>query len=437
MVGISLSILAIVAAAPVAQMEGVEANNSPVSIEQALLFARAANARLPAAAAETAIAAEKLREARAERWLKVTIEGDLIYAPAGAYDPILTNLGEERLQVAGKQPLYDGGERRAAISRAEAQTRAADARFRIAERDLDLEVRSRFAEMLAAESEIAARRDGIKRLESYRGLLRSRRAAGQGVAADVLKTEVRLFSEQAALIEAEQRGDEARLELNSRMGREPGRQLRIAEMPPPRAPAALPIEGDVPEVAKASAEVSSAQADLLAARALRRPHLFAAADAGLWGSDTTRLFPPDVKSEQSHPTFTDRLRRDSGYSLSLNLSWPIFDFGAASARTAQAKLAVTQARLQRVVQQREAALERERARTAVENLYREIEVLSAAAPSARDSYLEVESRYRGGAATSLEVLDAYAAAIEAAVRLADVISRYRIGEALRIRWSPL
>ena len=189
---------------------------SPVlTLEEALALARAANVKLPAAAAETEIAREKLREARAERWLKVAIEGDFIEAPAGAYDPILTNLGEERLQITGKQPIYDGGEKRAAISHAEAQIRAAEAKYRIAERDLELEVRSRFAEMLSAENEITVRQNGIARLEGYRGLLKSRRAAGQGVSADVLKTEVRLASEQASLVEAQGRRDEARLELNT------------------------------------------------------------------------------------------------------------------------------------------------------------------------------------------------------------------------------
>ncbi len=444
MVGFLLSTLAAMllavppppAPAPVLRLEtDPEAGELTLTLDDALRLARAANLKLPAAAAETEIAREKLREARAERWLKVAIEGDFIDAPAGSYDPILTNLGEERLQITGKQPLFDGGEKRAAVSRAEAQIRAADARFQIARRDLDLEVRSRFAEMLSAESEIAARRSGIARLEGYRGLLKSRRAAGQGVAADVLKTEVRLASEQAALIEAEQRRDEARLELNSLMGRDADAPLRVADLPPPQAPAAVRVAGDVPEVAQAAAEISSAQADLLAARAQQRPHLFAAADAGLWGSDTTRLYPPDLRAEHAHPTLADRFRRDSGYSLSLNLSWPIFDFGSAAARTAQARLAVTQAQFERAIQEREASLQRAKALATVENLYREIGILSTAAPSARDSYLDVESRYRGGAATSLEVLDAYAAAVEADVRLAEVVSRYRIGEALRIRWS--
>jgi outer membrane protein TolC len=46
-----------------------------------------------------------------------------------------------------------------------------------------------------------------------------------------------------------------------------------------------------------------------------------------------------------------------------------------------------------------------------------------------------ESRYRGGAATSLEVLDAYASAVDAAVRLSEAISRYRIAQSVVLRWS--
>src|SRR5258708_15174905 len=167
MVGFLLSTFAMLFSAEPATTAPTEAAStvsSPLTLLEALRLAHAANAKLPAAAAETEIAREKLREARAERWLKVAIEGNFLYAPAGAYDPIVTNLGEEKLQITGKQPLYDGGERRAAVSRAEAQIRAADARYRIAARDVDLEVRSRFAEMLAAEIEIAARRDGGKRL---------------------------------------------------------------------------------------------------------------------------------------------------------------------------------------------------------------------------------------------------------------------------------
>src|SRR5689334_20273963 len=87
-----------------ARVEAAPEPPAALTLEDALTIARAANLKLPAATAETEIAREKLREVRAERWLKVAIEGDFIDAPSGSYDPILTNLGEERLQITAKQP---------------------------------------------------------------------------------------------------------------------------------------------------------------------------------------------------------------------------------------------------------------------------------------------------------------------------------------------
>ena len=63
------------------------------------------------------------------------------------------------------------------------------------------------------------------------------------------------------------------------------------------------------------------------------------------------------------------------------------------------------------------------------------EILSRAVPDARDSYIDAQSRYRGGAATALEVLDAHAAAVEAAVRRSDAIARYRVADAVSLRWG--
>ena len=134
--------------------------------------------------------------------------------------------GEFRLQAVGRQPLYDGGARRAAVARAEAGVDAAAGRYRIEEKDLILEVTSRYAESLAALEEASARRSAISRLESYRTNLKSRQASGQAVAADLIKTEVRLASEEANILEAERRADEARITLAALMGRAPADSAR-------------------------------------------------------------------------------------------------------------------------------------------------------------------------------------------------------------------
>ncbi|HEY6929102.1 MAG TPA: TolC family protein [Thermoanaerobaculia bacterium] len=410
---------------------------TPLTLEDALREAHAANAKLPVSAFDVTIARQKREEARAERWLKVALEGDFIYAPPSGYDPILTNLGEFRSQVVARQPVYDGGARRAAIAASEAEVASAGARYRIAEKDLDLEVRSRFAELLEAANEIEIRREGIERLTSYQTSLQSRRAAGQGVGADILKTGVRLSVEQASLVEAEQRSDEARVALNDLMGRDVRGPLVPAPLPPPEKPTDL--EGSAwagaPELAAAEAETKAAEAQADVARAEGKPHLFLGADVGFWGSDTSRWIPLDIRATDPDANFWDRVRRDAGYSFNLTFSWPLWDFGAIRARVAQADAALRQSRQKLEVERREARRQWESAMLALQNLYRQIEILSRAAPDARDSYLDAESRYRGGAANALEVLDAYSASVEAGVRLAESVSRYRIARAVAQRWG--
>jgi outer membrane protein TolC len=305
------------------------------------------------------------------------------------------------------------------------------------ERDLDLEVRSRFAELLQARSEIEVRREGLERLRTYRTSLKSRQTAGQGIGADLLKTEVRLAMEETNLLEAERRLDEARLLLNELMGRDPTSPLSVVPLPPPEPRPGSPEDRweGAPDVAAAEAEIRSAGAGLSFARSEQRPHLSLDADVGFWGSDTSRLVPLDGKSSKPGATFVDRVRRDAGYSLGLTFSWPLWDHGAARARVAQAELGLERARRSRDLQARGARVQWEQARSTLRSLARQIEVLTRSAPEARDAYLNAESRYRGGSATTLEVLDSYSAAVDASVRLTEATARYRIAQALETRWG--
>lgn len=417
-----VAVLALVVAGPSAgQVE------EPLTLEKAIAEALAANARLPIPALDVSLAAEREREARAEQWLKVALESDFIYAPPG-YSAAITNLGEARLQGVARQPIYAGGALKAGVDRARANRDAATAHYRMAQKDVELEVRGRFAELAAARTEVDVRQAGLDQLSTYMSSLRSRQAAGQGVAADLLKTSVRVELEQATVADAEQRGDEARLGLNELMGRDPAAPLTLAPLPQPQAPGEL--EGaawnTAPEIGAAQAEAQAAEAQITIASAERRPHLLFSADAGFLADDTTHPFQTQ---------FWDRVWRDGGYSLSLVFSWPVWDTGAARAREAQATIEAEQANRQVDLQKRNARLAWEKARSALRRLYDQIQILSRAVPDARDSYLETESRYRGGTATNLDVLDAHAAAVDAGVRLADAVERYRVAEASLLRWG--
>jgi len=114
---------------------------------------------------------------------------------------------------------------------------------------------------------------------------------------------------------------------------------------------------------------------------------------------------------------------------------PVWDTGAMRARVAEANLGLEAAQLQVAVEKRDARLNWEKARAACDRLRARIEILSRAVPDARDAYLQTESRYRGGLATTLDVLEAHRAELDAAVLRAETIARYRVAEATLRRWG--
>ncbi len=413
------------------------AAGSRLTLAEALDAARQANAMLPVAALGVQIAGEQRREAEAARRVRLALDGDFIYAPPNGYDPVVTNSGEERLQLTGAKPIYDGGAIAAGIRQATAHHGAAGARYRQAVREVDYDVRTQFAELLAADDEVAVREEAVQRLERYRSLLESRQQAGQALTADISRTVVQIASAKADVIDAEARRDAAAMNLNKLMGRPPETAFEPAPLPEPSPPTASPpaVSGPGPDVEAARLDREALAAALDVARAEPKPHLELRADAGLFGSDTSHLVPPDFAASHPGASFGDRLQRDLGYSVSLNLTWPLTSFGGIRARIAEARIAVEQAGQVERATASEKDLQSSQARKAMEHAYRQFHDLAVAQPRAHDSVLEAESRYFGGAGTTLEVLDALDAATSLAVRKVQSELVYRQAEALALRWE--
>jgi outer membrane protein TolC len=398
------------------------AAQEPLSLEDALREARAANAGLPVAHFDTLLARARVREARGALGPHVGVDGDVHAGTPQAYTG-----NDGRVQLIADQTLYAGGGLRAGVRMTEAQARAAGARYRVAEKDVELEVRSRFSGFLRIDEELALRREGIARLNTYLAGIQARLAAGQGVAEDLAKTRVRLGAETADLADAERRLDEARLELNDLLGRAPDATLTLAPLPPPAAltPDSSAESWDVaPDIRSANAEVDAAAAGVAVARAARRPHLSVNADAGV-----EPLFPGTDSGTGLNTG------QGWGMEVTLSLSLPLWDAGATRARVVQAQLGADQARQVATVVTRQARLQWLRAGWALASLYHQVEARRRNVPIAQDSYLQAQSLYRGGAATALDVLDAYAAWIEASEAAADAVLSYRLAAAQLVRWG--
>jgi OMF family outer membrane factor len=391
-----------------------------LTLADALREAHAANAQLPLAAFETRIASAALREARGALGPRFSLDGDLHGGRPAAYAA-----NDGRLQLLAEQPIYDGGALRAGVAIQRALAGASQARYRQAEKDLDVAVRVAFAQLLEFDSVMAVRTEGIARLQSYRAAIEARRAAGEGVSGDLLRTQVQLGQAEADLADASRQRDLARLALNDLLGRDPSAPLALTEDTVPSAPPPDTVAeawSGAPEVRQAAAQVAAARSGTALEAAERRPQLDLAVNAG-----TQPAFG------NSGSAFNNG--QGQGVEFLLSFSWPLLDAGGYRARRDQARLRLAEAEAGEVAARRQARLAWAGAQAELAARDREVQIRRRTAASALDSYLSSESLYRGGAATALEVLEAYTTWIAANEAAAEAVFNRRVAEAQLVRWG--
>ena len=366
------------------------------------------------------IARTSVREVKASRSPNLALTSS-----ANTGGPLAYTTSQGAAQVVGAATLFDGGLRRANLSAANYRLQGAGAGFRVVEKDVDLAVRLWFSEFLRAENEIAFREQGIERLRSYLSQVEGRRAAGQPVGSDLLTTRVRLGTEEAALADAKRALDEARLQLNDLMGRVPDAPLSLAPLPPPGLPTIFAGSPWLvtPDVRAAEANTAATQAAIAATRSERKPQLQVSANLG-----ALPVFGHDSGTGPNSGT-------GLGGAVLFSLSWPFFDGGVFRARLDRARLEAQQARDSEIVVKRQVRFSSQLAAAQLTRLYQQVETWNRNIPTARDAYLQTQSMYTGGAATALEVLDAYTSWINANQAYTDAVVRYRQAEANYIRWG--
>lgn len=393
-----------------------------ITLDDALREARNANAHLPVAALNTAIAREQLREARGRGRPAIYWDGDV-----HAGGPLTYTSSDARVQVIGADTLFSGGRFRAGVRSATFALRAATAGYRVAEKDVELAVRVQFAEGVHDQQAMRIRETSLQGLRAYLVYLEAQQRGGSGVAADVLRTRTRVAAEEANIADAERAFDAAVVELNVLMGQPPRRPptlLPLAAPVPPSPPVDEPWR-TVPDILSAEASARVAAAQIAIARADLRPQVSVAADVG-------RLQPI------GSTTLGTGLNTGTGNGAEVTLSFtvPLFDFGhLLQSRLAQAQLAAQLAADSATVVRREAERQWASATEQLEDLYHIVQLRAQSVPIARDSYLQAQSLYRGGVGTALDVIDAYSAWVDAQIAEEDAVRDYRQSEAQLIRWG--
>lgn len=337
----------------------------------------------------------------------VTLATDITRASAPALGFPITNTASASLTA--RLDLFTGGQKFAALARARAQLEGARAG----------ELRSRFITALLTESDyyaalsdeelsrVAAER--VRRAEEQLATARARVLSGAAVQTDSLQLQLELNRARVGLLRQSAALRTSRLQLGRRVG-----------MDGPVQPVALDTAAarELPFTLDDAIRRALAQGpDYRIARANER-----AAQSDLWakrGSYLPRLTATYQRSALDTTWFPTFIKRST---LTIGLSLPLWD-------GAQREIALSQARVNRDVAnairsdlERGARRDVGAAYDAYETARAEADLAVTAIAVARENFRVQDTRYRSGATTILDLVDAQLSLAEAEANM--VLARY-------------
>jgi len=398
----------------------------PLTVEQCVTLARERAPDVAAAGALRLSARSDSIAAWYNRRPSFALNGGATVAPKKFYDPVITNLGDYQLTLGMQWPLLDGGTRARERARAALESASATSGLALAARDAGRRAAVVALDLLRQDQNERYQADAAQWLERLSSAVESGVRSGAHGRADALRAQLERSTAAAALVDTRRTRAELNRELAELIGGAEEGAVRVlepdpaAETPPAEADSALLLAraAELPAVKAAAIEEAQLRLAVLEARRKNALEVGFAADAGLKGADLTAFVPEDMRLSDPGATFSDRLRRDLGASVSLNFRRPILD-RARSATVAGRENALKAASLRR----RTAALRARRDaldllgrwRAAAERLAIE----RTAAGRGEENLVRMRSLYAGGGAGLLEVLDARRQLDDARARLTD------------------
>ncbi len=372
---------AILAWAPVASAASITLSDA---IERALHVAPSVD--IAAAASDMSVA--HVREQRAP--LFPTVGAGAEYYQAPGYNQVITNRGLSAGMLTLDYTAWDWGRRRALVRAAEYVNEASRLGVAAARAQIVFDTSIAYFDLLRARGTQQALQASLERMTRYVTTIQALEKSGRVITTDVLKFRTARDSTELALDAARSNSERANAALGILIGEPNPQDLDIADITGP-----LPKPtGDLaqrPVMQAAQRAIASANSQIVAAKDERLPTFQVALTTGFVGID-----PPAT------------IAHNFGGSYDGVMSVPVFDGGLIASHIDQAKAKAHSATAQ--ARQAEYILRRRVADAALryDEAQRQLDILSRAQPTADDNFGLTWTRFLGGgAATMLEVLDAY------------------------------
>jgi len=419
---------------------------SPISLRDALAYARAHQPSIEAARARVEVARAAAQVPRAGFAPRVTGAAELLagtsnnttasYATLGILDVARIGGTPANASVSWRpepstivglavhKELFDFGRLEAQADALDELARSQEEIAVVAQRDLDLLVEESFYAVLGARAVLAASDAAITRSQSHRDLAQARVGAQLWPPIELTRADADLARYELDRVRAAGALATAQAVFAAALGSaEPGLDAGTDDVALPDAPASLgALRGTLkhaPELRSAEAQLRAQQRVTEAIRAELRPDLSLSAEVtGRAGGAAVSTNPtpagggwvPDVPN----------------YDALVVLSWPIFDRTVtARARTSQRAEVVRAAEIDQVATQLE---------TLAARAYIELDVARQALPAqqraldaATANHAQAEARFTGGLGTAIELSDAEALLTDAQIQLA--IGQFQLSRA--------
>jgi outer membrane protein TolC len=303
--------------------------------------------------------------------------------------------------VSASYTVFAGGRRFADYSAAGADLRAAEARRSEQRFVVTVQTKSLFFGALRQEDLLEVARQRVVQAEQNLEIVRRRTALGEATVSDSLRARLDWVNAQQAVLQGEAAARAARFSLGRQIGESgpvvPQRPVTLDPTPLELTPeeVLLLAESQSPSVIAAAEETVAAGASVSAARTAYFP---------------TVSFSTGYDWANQAASFSGGT---TSWSLSLRMSYPIFNGFQREASVQRARIAQRVTVLQEEVARLTAREEADAAYQTLVTAERAIEIAEEAAAVAMEDLRVVRERYAVGAATILDVLISQSAADQA------------------------
>jgi len=413
-----------------ARPQGAAAPPAVLTLLDALERARKIDVGVQLALAEAEIAHEEVVQARAAIRPSLSHSTEYIGTQGNGVTPNGRYVAADGVHVyrsvaTVRQELSPNTFLKTETHRTEATAALANAKAEVARRGLDVTVTRRYYSLVAAQRHYATEQQAVQQSQRFVEITTQQEAAGQAAHSDVVKAQIQLQQKRQAFQEASLGIENSRLDLAVLLSPTIDENFTViddldsAKILPSFDELRSMAERENPTLRAADASLRQASFGVRSVRNSLLPSLTLEGNYGI-EANAFKLHSTQAAEPSLGPL------PNLGYSFTVNLSIPIFDWGSARSKVRQAQTRERQAGLELTQAQREIA-------SSLYSLYNEgiaaraaVDLARGSADLASESLRLINLRYQAGESSVLEVVDAQNTVVEARNAYDEAQLRYRV-----------